>query len=125
MGLMTGVLVGVISGDAVGVGVSDGRGVKGVRVGMGNGVLEGVAVSRMTMSVAVGTAVAGGGVNVRGMPSVGSGTKAAEANVGTCAAFTCWQPIKNRIPINNNILFSLCNPHCLRLSIKIHFLWPN
>jgi len=103
MGLMMGVMVGVMSGEAVDVGVSEGRGVNGVSVGMGRGVLEGVAVSRMMMSVAVGTAVAGGGVKVDGIPSVGSGTNAAAAKVGTEAASTSWQPTNNSTAINKNM----------------------
>ena len=111
---MTGVLVGVIKGDAVGVGVSEGRGVNGVSVGMGSGVLEGVAVSRMMVSVAVGTAVSAGGVNVDGTPSVGSGTMAATASVGIAAAPTFWQPIKRTTVNNKNSPCVFCNPLCLR-----------
>lgn len=107
---MTGVLVGVISGEAVGVGVTEGRGVKGVRVGMGSGVLEGVAVSRRKMAVAAGTGVSAGGVNVDGTPLVGSGTNAAEANVGIGAASTYWQPAKINTITHKNMLFVLSNP---------------
>lgn len=110
---MIGVFVGVMSGDAVGVGVSEGRGVNGVNVGIGSGVFEGVAVSRMMMSVAVGTAVAGGGVKVDGIPSVGSGTIAAAAKVGTEAAPTSWQPTKNNTTINKNMPCVFCNMLCL------------
>jgi hypothetical protein len=88
MGLMIGVMVGVIRGETVGVGVSEGRGVNGVRVGMASGVLEGVAVSLMKISVAVGTAVSAGGVKVEGTPTVESGIMAAAAKVGIEAAPT-------------------------------------
>ena len=79
-------MVGVSRGEIVGGGVCEGGGVKGVRVGMGKGVLEGVAVSLRKIAVAVATAVSAGGVNVAGTPFVGSGIMAAAAKVGREAA---------------------------------------
>ena len=80
-----------------------------MRVGIGSGVWDGVAVSRRKMAVAGGTAVSAGGVNVEGTPLVGSGTKAAEANVGIGAASTYWQPAKNNTTTHRNMPFVLCN----------------
>jgi hypothetical protein len=100
--------LGVAVGVRVGVGVMEGVGVGviGVLVGIGRGVLVGGRVRTGAVGVAVGSVVAGGGVQVGGMPDwtaakgVTVGASATAARVGSgpsMASRGSWQPVRRSI----------------------------
>jgi hypothetical protein len=98
----------VAVGVRVGVGVMEGVGVgvTGVFVGMGRDVLVAGRVKRGMVGVALGSAVAGSGVQVEGisdcpdMVGVSVGATAAEASVGSGPSIAnsgSWQPVRKSI----------------------------